>query len=112
VEYKVFFHRGDELSLKTRVTRGEAWLDAAGLHVKGSEEFTIPGRDLIAVELFRLHGLGRVIRVEHTQGRLFLSVVRLMIGQFAFINFLKTGTLYKELLAITSQNPPKEKTRD
>jgi hypothetical protein len=112
MKYKVFFHRGDELSLKTRVARGEAWLDGEGLHVMGSEEFTIPDRDLAAVALFRLHGLGRVIRVEHARGRLFLSVVRLMIGQFAFINFFRTGTLYKELRAITTQNLPKEKAGD
>ena len=112
MKYKVFFHQGDELSLKTRVDRGEAWLDDADLHVKGCAEFTIPRNQLLAVELFRLHGLGRVIRIEHTHGRLFLSAVRLMIGQFAFINFFKTGTLYKALLAITTQNLPKEKSGD
>ncbi len=34
-------------------------------------------------------GLGRVIRIEHRRGRVFLSVVRLMLGQFAFINSLR-----------------------
>lgn len=102
--YKVFFHEGDELSLKTRVSRGEAWIDESGLHVKGATEVVVPTGSLRSVELFRLHGLGRVIRIEHTQGRLFLSVVRLMIRQFAFINFFKTGTLQKELAAIASVN--------
>jgi len=102
MKYKVFFHQGDELSLKTKVLRGEAWVDDSGLHVKGSSEFVIPRNNVLGAELFRLHGLGRVIRVEHTQGRLFLSVVRLMIGQFAFINFFKTGTLHKELTAVAS----------
>ena len=49
--------------------------------------------------MFRLHGLGRVIEIDHRQGRLFLSVVRLMIGQFAFIDFFKTGALFKQLSA-------------
>ena len=102
MKYKVFFHQGDELTLKTKVSRGEAWIDESGLHVEGASEVVIPRSNLLSVELFRLHGLGRVIRVEHRQGRLFLSVVRWMIGQFAFINFLKTGTLHKELTAITS----------
>jgi len=112
LKYKVFFHRGEELSLKTKVAPGEAWLDGVGLHVKGPEEFTIPRSQLRGAEMFRLHGLGRVIRVEHTQGRLFLSVVRLMIGQFALINFFKTGALYEQLAAVTSLNPPREKAGD
>ena len=112
MKYKVFFHRGDELSLKTRVDQGEAWLDDADLHVKGSAEFTIPRNQLLAAELFRLHGLGRVIRIEHTHGRLFLSVVRLMIGQFAFINFFKAGALHAELAAIAGANLSKEKAGD
>jgi len=101
-KYKVFFYAGQELGFKTRVSRGEAWLDDAGLHVRGDEEFLAAKNDLWSAELFRLHGLGRVIRVEHTGGRLFLSVVRFMIGQFATINFFKTGKLHKELVAFAN----------
>lgn len=103
MKYKVFFHQGNELSLKTKVERGEAWLDDTGLHVSGPSEVIVLSEDLLAAELIRLHGLGRVIRVEHRQGQLFLSVVRFMIGQFAFINFFKTGELHKELVAVTGQ---------
>ena len=35
---------------------------------------------------------------------MFLAVVRLMTGQFAFVNFLKTGKLRKELLATAQPN--------
>lgn len=101
MKYKVFFHQGDELGLKTKVARGEAWLDDAGLHVSGPREILIPNVDLLSAEMFRLHGLGRVIRVEHRQGRLFLSVVRFMIGQFASINFFRTGKLHKDLVSAT-----------
>jgi hypothetical protein len=99
MKYKVFFHRGDELTLKTKVMKGHAWLDESGLHIEGPGGFAIPLGELQKAELFRLHGLGRVIRIEHLQGRLFLSVTRLMIGQFAFINFFKTGALQKDLAA-------------
>jgi hypothetical protein len=93
-KYKIFFHHGEELGIKTRVSKGEAWIDAAGLNIKGPLGDTLmAGSDILEVELFRLHGLGRVIRVEHSNGRLFLSVVRLMIGQFALINFVQTGVL-------------------
>jgi hypothetical protein len=102
-KYKVFFHVGDELGLKTRVLKGRTWLDDSGLHVEGAMSLAIPQPDLKQVKLFRLHGLGRVIQVDYANGRLFLSVVRLMIGQFAFINFFKTGALFKQLAAITNR---------
>src|SRR5215467_8479619 len=102
MKYKVFFYRGTDLGLKTRVEKGQAWLDNAGLHIEGSGGFTIPNNDMLEAELFRLHGLGRVIRLDYREGRVFLSVVRLMIGQFAFINFFKTGALHKQLAGITN----------
>lgn len=98
--HKVFFHRGDQLLLKTKVSKGRAWLDDVGLHVEGPNEFTIPATDILGAELFRLHGLGRVIRIDYRGGRLFLSVIRLMIGQFAFINFFRTGKLQKQLASL------------
>jgi hypothetical protein len=104
VKYKVFFHQGDELSLKTRVSRGEAWIDESGLHVKGINEIVIPRSNLLDAKLFRMHGLARVIRLDHKQGRMFLSVVRFMVGQFASVNFFKTGTLHTELKAIAKTN--------
>jgi hypothetical protein len=104
-KYKVFFHRGDELTVKTKVAKGYAWLDESGLHLEGPGGFAIPSSDLQYAELFRLHGLGRVVQIEYRNGRLFLSVIRAMIGQFAFINFLKTGALQQEVSAAASRNP-------
>jgi hypothetical protein len=102
MKYQVFFHCGDELTLKTRVMKGHARLDESGLHIDGPGGFDIPLRESQQAELFRLHGLGRVIRIEHRQGRLFLAVTRLMVGQFALINFFKTGALHQELVAVTA----------
>ena len=103
-KYQVFFHLGDELGLKTRVLKGHTWLDGSGLHLEGTLGLTIPPEDFKQVKLFRLHGLGRVIQVDYANGRLFLSVVRLMIGQFAFINFFKTGALFEQLASITNNS--------
>jgi hypothetical protein len=100
MKYKVFFHLGDELLLKTKVFKGQACLDNVGLHIDGPDRFTIPASDILKAELFRLHGLGRVIRIDYRGGRLFLSVVRFMIGQFAFINFFRTGKLQKQLASL------------
>ncbi len=101
MKYKIFFR--DELTIKTRVMKGHTRLDDSGLHIEGPGGLDIPLRDLRQAELFRLHGVGRVIRIEHRQGRLFLAVIRLMIGQFAYINFFKTGALHKELVAVTAR---------
>lgn len=102
--YKVFFHCGDELTVKTRAMRGVAWIDRQGLHVNNeTHSFVIQGCDIGSFEMFRLHGLGRVVRVDHRGGRLFLSVVRLMIGQFALINFFKTGVLREQIAALSQE---------
>lgn len=87
--------------MKTKVARGRAWIDADGLHIDGPSTLRISGADLLSTELFRLHGLGRVIWVEHRHGRPFMSVVRFMVGQFAIINFFQTGRLHEQLVALT-----------
>src|SRR5579872_4406481 len=98
VPYKVFCHRGEKLTLKTHVEKGRTWLHEAGLHVENaSTAISIPDADLVSCRILRLHGLGRVLQIDHRGGRLFVSVIRLMIGRFAFINFFKTGALNQQI---------------
>jgi len=107
MRYKIFFHYGDELGLKTKVQKAQAWLGDDGLHIEsdGRPLLLIHNCDLLSAELFRLHGLCRVIRVEHRGGRLFLSVIRFLIaGQFMLVNFYKTGELQLRLAAIAARN--------
>jgi hypothetical protein len=99
--YKVFFHSGEELGLKTRVEKGTATLDESALRLEGPNGLSIPLSQINGVELFRLHGTMRVIRINHSGGRLYVSVIRFMIGQFASVNFFKTGDLYNRLVATT-----------
>ena len=101
--YKVFFHFGQEIGLKTRVSKGTAWIDASGLNIEGpSGSSLIPASDIKEAELFRLHGTTRVIRVDYAGGRVYLAAVRFMIGQFASVNFFKTGELHKMLADMAS----------
>jgi hypothetical protein len=103
--YRVFFHRGDELGLNTRVSKGKAWVDGTGLNIEGTtENIFIAGPEFQSIELFRLHGMGRVIRVDHRGGRLFLAVIRLMLGQFALVNFFRTGELHKALTGLAKSD--------
>ena len=105
--YKVFYHQGPEIGLKTHVLKGRAWIDASGLNIEGpGAALFIPASDLEEVELFRLHGSMRVIRVDHKGGRLYLAVVRFMVGQFAFVNFFKSGELHKELASLAKSTRP------
>lgn len=100
--YKVFFHQGEEIGIKTHVRRAEVLVSDSILLIQDTD-ISIPLQTISETKLFRLHGLGRVIQIDHTQGRLFLSVVRLMIGQFAFINFWRTGELYELLKSTQAQ---------
>jgi hypothetical protein len=69
----------------------------------------IPSARIKDVELFRLHGTMRVIRVDHDGGRLYLAAVLFMIGQFASVNFIKTGEVQPER---SDQNPLSRGTQD
>ncbi len=102
--YKVFFHRGEELGLKTKVQKGRAWLDDDGLHVEGhvGPLLLISKSSLLSAELFRLHGLCSVISVDYQGGRLFLSVIRFLIGgQVMLVNYYKTVELHERLAALS-----------
>jgi len=70
----------------------------------------MPKSDVLDAVLFRLHGTMRVIRLEHRHGQVFLAVVRLMIGQFAFVNFFKTGKMHTELSAMARLNSSGDRT--
>ena len=101
--YKIFFHVGNELGLKTQASKGEAWIDDSGLNIRGPDDtILIPRTDIRKVDMYRLHGLGRVIQVDHSNGRLFLAVTRLMIAQFALINFFRTGKLFRAPAGISA----------
>ncbi|MGA9811930.1 MAG: hypothetical protein WBQ64_04075 [Terriglobales bacterium] len=105
--YKVFFHCGEELGLKTKVQKGKAWLDDDGLHVEGPAGPlpVIPNSALLSAELFRLHSLASVIRLDCRSGRLFLSVIRFLIGgQLMLVNYYKTVELHRRLAAIAPRS--------
>jgi hypothetical protein len=104
-KYKIMFHAGSDLNLKTRGFKGEAWIDQSGLNIQGPMgEIFVKRQDIQRTELLRVHGLGRVIRIEKRSGNLLVSVDRLKAGPFALINFLRTGRLHRELIGLVS-NP-------
>jgi hypothetical protein len=103
MSYKVIYHNGEEISVKTKVKTGRLSLSESLLTVTGRDPFCIPISSLQSVDLFRLHGLGRMLRIVHNRGTFFVSVVRFcLFGQFAIINFFGTGKLKDELIAAIS----------
>ena len=93
-KYRIKFHVGSDLNLKTRGFQGEAWIDQTGLKIQGPMgEILVKRQDIQKTELCRLHGIGRVIRIENPTGTVCLS------GS----NFLRTGKLHKALASIAKQ---------
>lgn len=98
MSFPVFFHHGPELGLTTSVAKGRIEMDDNSIIIFDKGRPTqISFNEIEDVQLIRLHKIGRVILLKHSKGTLFVSVVRFMIGQFAVINFLATGTVFKRI---------------
>ena len=99
-KYRIFFYQGNDLDVNTRVSRGDAWVNERGLTIRGADQtILISKTDIRKADLIRVNGMSRVIRLDHSDGRLYLAVVRFMIGQFACVNFVGTGHLGRALEA-------------
>lgn len=99
--YPVFFHFGRELTIKTKAQKGQISFREDSIHVAGDGFVrTIAASDLRSAEMLRLYGLGSVIKIETDADNLYVAVTRLMVGQFAIINFFATGTVFKRLQRI------------
>jgi hypothetical protein len=106
--YRVIYHVGDTLNLRTKALEGRAVLTQDALTITGPSPVEVPVRELRGVELFRLHGLGRTIRISYERGTVYLSVARFVLfgGYFASINFFRTGELARRLReAIAAHDP-------
>jgi len=96
--FRIAYHVGDELSLRTKAASGTLTMDGDGFRVSGPSGFVVAFADVRRVELFRMHGLGRMIRVVCKDGTIMLTVVRLnLLGYLLIINFFRTGELYATL---------------
>ncbi len=103
--YKVIYHCGAEITIKTKTKNGRLDLTKEHITISGTEQIRIPTDQLIHVELFRLHGLGRMLKINYRGGIIFVTVVRFcLFNMFAVINFLKTGTLNRQLNEIIKGN--------
>jgi hypothetical protein len=92
--YKVVFHEGETIGLETKVDSGRLSIEQDRLLISGKKEVSILFRSLISVELFRLHGTMRMLKIVHSDGTIFVTVVRFsLFSQFALGNYFATGEL-------------------
>lgn len=99
MQFKIVYYQGSSISSKTRFESGKAITTDNGLLIKGQSEIQIPHKSIQNVELFRLNGLGRMIKITALDNQTtYLTVVRLNLGgYFVIVNFFDTGKLYKYL---------------
>lgn len=92
--FKVLFHEGPEASLATRGRTGRLTLTPDAAVIDSDPPVVIPHEALRSVELFRMHNTGRMLKVTHSGGTLFITVVRFsLFGFFALVNYFATGEL-------------------
>ena len=97
--YKVAYHIGDTIGIKTKVESGFVVFD--------NNEFKLTTRtgsyvasltNISQISLFMLHGLGSTLKIQTVNSTIFLSVVRFcMAGQFILVNRFSTRKLKKLL---------------
>ena len=102
--YKIIYHAGKEIAIKTRALSGTADLDDDSLVVKNDSDIVVPFKDMESVSMFRLHGTCRMLRIIHSGGTLFLTVVRFDLwGYFAVVIFFKTGERLRRLESVVGR---------
>jgi hypothetical protein len=98
MKYRITHDIGNRIDLKTKTQSGILTFDSDCMKISGAKPMTITNWALKGVELFRLHGPGRMIKMAYADSTVFLTVVRLnLFGYFLLSNFLKTGALCEHL---------------
>lgn len=94
MRFKVLFHEGADVSLATRGRTGWLVLTPDAVGIDCDPPVVITNEALRSVELFRMHNTGQMLKVTHSGGTLFITVVRFsLFGLFALVNFFATREL-------------------
>lgn len=98
MRYKIVYHVGPELTVKTKVASGTLTFQDDALRISGPSEPAIPFAEIRHAEMFRLHGLGRMIKMVCDERTIFLTAVRFNLGgYFVLINAFRTGQVYEQI---------------
>ena len=108
--FKIIYHIGQEINLKTKTKTGtlEVFENKVVISGKGSLNFEL--KNIETIEMTRLNGLGRMIKINTKDDTIFLTVVRFcLFDLFAVVNFFKTGKLYQILEKIINEKNANQK---
>jgi len=101
VNYKVAYHVGETIGLKTKAKVGYVSMSNGCLQIRGEPEISIVLSTIRSIEIFRLHGTARMLKVIHEHGTLYVSVIRYcLFGYYVSVNFFATGQLMDELQGV------------
>ena len=70
MNYKIIYYQGDSVDSSTEVKSGLLILTEAELQIVGDETISIKLAHLNEVTIFRLHELGRMLRLSHIASRI------------------------------------------
>jgi hypothetical protein len=100
MRYKVIYHVGTDLDLKTKADSGILTLHGESLTIQGGPPVEMSCASLLNVEQLRMAGLGRILKLVSVDQTVFVTVVRFsLFGYFALVNYFRTGELYSRLKA-------------
>lgn len=95
MKFKIVYFIGDSIDLKTKVKSGRLEIFEDRMIIHSKSDGNIELSNISNVDLFRLYGLGRMIKLVFQNQTMFLTVIRLnVMGYFILINFFKTGKLF------------------
>ena len=94
-KFRVIYHIGDEIDIKTKVASGYVVFDDEEIKLISKTGGNIANfTDTYRVSLFMMNGLGSMLKIEIDNATVFLSVVRFCVaGQFAMGNAVGTRKL-------------------
>jgi len=95
MNYKVIYHIGPEFNTSMKISKGVLQVgDGVPELMSPSNDVVVCLDDIHSVILFRVNGLGRMLKLDNGSITIYLTVYRIVIGNLlAVVNFIKTGTL-------------------
>lgn len=103
MKYKIIYYVGEDIGIKTKALSGELSFKSDSIFIQGEVLFNIPYSEIKTVELFRLHGTGRMLKLVCLDRTLFVSVIRLNVFEcFVIVNFFATKRLFEEIQTKTT----------
>ena len=64
MNYKIIYHIGEEITLKTKVDSGKLLIESDSISILGKSNLNIPFSNISKIDMFWMHGLGRMLKLN------------------------------------------------